>query len=49
MCTIETVNGREYKVKDMAQADFGYVLCRVKTGSCFLWFAAPMRDRHARR
>jgi len=23
MCTIETVNGREYKVKDMAQADFG--------------------------
>mmetsp|Transcript_29505 Transcript_29505/g.73061 ORF Transcript_29505/g.73061 Transcript_29505/m.73061 type:complete len:486 (-) Transcript_29505:467-1924(-) len=23
MCVIETVNGREYKVKDMAQADFG--------------------------
>ena len=25
MCSIETVNGREYKVKDMAMADFGYV------------------------
>jgi len=23
MCTVETVNGREYKVKDMAMADFG--------------------------
>jgi len=23
MCTVETVNGREYKVRDMAQADFG--------------------------
>ena len=23
MCSIETVNGREYKVKDMAMADFG--------------------------
>lgn len=23
MCTIETVNGREYKVRDMAMADFG--------------------------
>jgi len=23
MCVLETVNGREYKVKDMAQADFG--------------------------
>lgn len=26
MCSIETVAGREYKVKDMAMADFGYVV-----------------------
>ena len=26
MMNIETVNGREYKVKDMAMADFGCVL-----------------------
>ena len=26
MCNIETLNGREYKVKDMAMADFGCVL-----------------------
>ena len=25
MCTVETVNGREYKVRDMAMADFGCV------------------------
>jgi hypothetical protein len=25
MCVVETVNGREYKVRDMAMADFGCV------------------------
>ena len=30
MCNIETVNGREYKVKDMAMADFGCVRRRAR-------------------
>jgi hypothetical protein len=30
MCNIETLNGREYKVKDMAMADFGCVRRRAR-------------------
>ena len=45
MCNIETLNGREYKVKDMAMADFGCVRRRA-----LLREKSPKRrDRATRR